>query len=422
MAYRVFFDKTGTLTKQGLDFLYATDLLDRPMDYSYDRKPTGYLKIAMATCHSLTVTSSNVIVGNQVDINMFQAVRGVFVEPNQDYQLRIQVDNGTTYTILKRFDFDHHRMVMSVIIQDEAGNIHAFVKGSGDSIKRYCDISTIPSQYDKYMNDGARKGTYQIALSMKTLSNDQAFDVSNLSRDDIEKDLTFIGVINFKNLLREETSDVIRELKEGGIVSAIITGDSVLTGICIARECGIIHSGAVVLLGKAFNENDCSIEWVNDNDEIIPDPTAMTLSDNTVLAVTGNVWDGLWKQSKTNAMSLAKFIRVYGRCTPINKADIVTAFVDQGHVCCMCGDGGNDCGALKTAHVGIALSDADASTVSPFTSLDKSITAVVDVIKEGRCALASAFAAYKYMILYGQIETLTQLINAYFSISLSEWW
>ena len=64
----------------------------------------------------------------------------------------------------------------------------------------------------------------------------------------------------------------------------------------------------------------------------------------------------------------------------------------------MCGDGGNDCGALKAAHVGIALSDAEASIVAPFTSLDKSITSVIEVVKEGRCALASAFAAYKYMV------------------------
>lgn len=61
------------------------------------------------------------------------------------------------------------------------------------------------------------------------------------------------------------------------------------------------------------------------------------------------------------------------------------------------GDGGNDCGALKSAHVGIALSDAEASVVAPFTSLDKSIASVTEVLKEGRCALSSALAAYKYM-------------------------
>ena len=87
----------------------------------------------------------------------------------------------------------------------------------------------------------------------------------------------------------------------------------------------------------------------------------------------------------------------------------------------MCGDGGNDCGALKAAHIGIALSDAEASIVAPFTSLDKSITSVTDVLKEGRCALASALASYKYMILYGQVSCINQVVNAYFHISFAEW-
>jgi magnesium-transporting ATPase (P-type) len=82
---------------------------------------------------------------------------------------------------------------------------------------------------------------------------------------------------------------------------------------------------------------------------------------------------------------------------------------------------GNDCGALKAAHVGIALSDAEASTVAPFTSLDKTISATLGVLREGRCSLASSLASYKFMIMYGQIATINQLINAYLATSFTEW-
>lgn len=66
----------------------------------------------------------------------------------------------------------------------------------------------------------------------------------------------------------------------------------------------------------------------------------------------------------------------------------------------MCGDGANDCGALKAAHAGIALSDSEASVASPFTSKDTSISCVPELIRQGRCALVTSFGIFKYMAIY----------------------
>ncbi len=49
---------------------------------------------------------------------------------------------------------------------------------------------------------------------------------------------------------------------------------------------------------------------------------------------------------------------VYARTKPNDKARIVTLYQNLGNVVLMCGDGANDCGALKQADVGLSLSQA----------------------------------------------------------------
>ena len=57
----------------------------------------------------------------------------------------------------------------------------------------------------------------------------------------------------------------------------------------------------------------------------------------------------------------------------------------------MCGDGANDCGALKQADVGLSLSEAEASIAAPFTSSVSNISCVIDLLREGRCAMTTSF-------------------------------
>ena len=141
----------------------------------------------------------------------------------------------------------------------------------------------------------------------------------------------------------------------------------------VALASGIIELDRAVVIGDSIRD-DGQIEWLN----YIDDSPAVP-SEDTSIALTGQVWDYLLDHDPKSALDYAKRTKVFGRCRPDDKVSIVSTFVEMGDITLMCGDGGNDCGALKAAHIGIALSDAEASVVAPFTSLDKSITSVTEV-------------------------------------------
>jgi cation-transporting ATPase 13A2 len=112
--------------------------------------------------------------------------------------------------------------------------------------------------------------------------------------------------------------------------------------------------------------------------------------------------------------------QVFARMSPDEKHELVEKLQSIDYCCGFCGDGANDCGALKAADVGISLSEAEASVAAPFTSRVFDITCVPEVIRyvlthistsitnvdcsEGRAALVTSFSCFKYMSLYSAIQ------------------
>lgn len=83
--------------------------------------------------------------------------------------------------------------------------------------------------------------------------------------------------------------------------------------------------------------------------------------------------------------------QIFARMSPDEKHELVEKLQSIDYCCGFCGDGANDCGALKAADVGISLSEAEASVAAPFTSRVFDITCVPEVIRYD-CFLGRMFS------------------------------
>ena len=79
-----------------------------------------------------------------------------------------------------------------------------------------------------------------------------------MSREDAEQDLIFAGFIAFECLVRKDSALVVCALNESGHKVIMVTGDSPLTALHIARTCGIADGQ---LPGLLLSKQDDKLEW-----------------------------------------------------------------------------------------------------------------------------------------------------------------
>ncbi|CAO3599019.1 unnamed protein product [Absidia cylindrospora] len=431
---RIFcFDKTGTLTREGLEFYGAVGKSDNGDTATSDRiedptlmEPT--FAMGIATCHAVTKMKDQFI-GNPVDIESFNAMKWELLpatDPNHLDSLRPLASDPNEITepvhVIRRFEFVHARASQSVAVHDPRTNhVHVFLKGSFERIKSLSTKASVPADYDQTAAMRAKEGCYVLAMSHRdlgVLGQDVTMDdIKTMSRDDLEKDCSFIGFVLFRNMLKHDTADAIAELKGGDTRVVMITGDTALTGVYIARQSGMISEHQRVILGDLVAGNMVwhdvdSGEYV-DVDQVLAEDPREDHEKQVELALTGRAFEWLCAQGLMRQYLL--HTRVFARMTPGDKVQCVQLHMEKG-VTAMCGDGGNDCGALRAAHVGLALSEAEASIVSPFSTGNRSIMQCVELLRQGRSALATSFANYKFLIFYGECMAFWELLMFYFTV------
>lgn len=447
------FDKTGTLTKEGLDFIgvCTPSNLKNILPFSglEQAKKAGVgdaIFEGCVSCHANSIMK-NQLVGNEVEVNMFKAT-GYQLMDRKDGPplLKGGKEGGRELTVLRRFEFDHVTRTMSVLVK--AGNeVFLYTKGAPESVSPLCKADSLPANHQEAANFLASDGCYVLGLSKKSITppedvpKDEAHLVqwaAQLARKDAEVagESTFNGLILFRNELKIDTAQALEGIKEGHVRCVMITGDNAYCGGYIARASGMLHHKARVLLAE-MKGDDVAWRQLGELSEetftttqvhelIAQEETryqasnpryAQPIKPELELAVTGPAIQHLLTTG-----FLEKYLfhmRIFARASPEEKVMVVELFMARGLVVGMTGDGGNDCGALRAAHVGVALSEADASVVSPFSAKSKSVMAIFDLLREGRAALATSFASWKFIISYGLLFSTTKLLSYLYGVLMA---
>ncbi|XP_033763720.1 LOW QUALITY PROTEIN: probable cation-transporting ATPase 13A3 [Pecten maximus] len=464
----VCFDKTGTITEDGLDMksvIPATDGKFSAEVSSISTLTRSPIMTAMTTCHSLTIIDDQ-LCGDPIDLIMFGATKWELEEPGQeetrfdqmaptivkpvaainniyndsfDSNFQLPVDE---IGVIRQFTFSSSLQRMSVITR-KLGDSHfeLYMKGAPEKVITLCKSDTVPVDFHDVLTQYTQRGLRVLGLAWRPLPGKLKFTkIQRIQREQVEKDLRFLGLMVMENRLKPSSASVIHQLKEANIRPVMVTGDNMLTALSVARECGMIdHKDNIILIQAypAHGMTEASLEYIYTDSKEPDDLDLITLSGGRIgnvdfsehfnevnskyhLATDGRSWAVIRQFFPDMIPKLAVKGTVFARMSPEQKAQLVEELQELEYYVGMCGDGANDCGALKTAHAGISLSEAEASVASPFTSKTPNIECVPTLIREGRAALTTSFGIFKYMCMYSLVMFTTITILYWKNANMSD--
>ena len=274
--------------------------------------------------------------------------------------------------------FDSNRKRMTTV-HDIDGKITAYTKGAVEEMLPLCSrILTEKGVREITQND--RQDITDLCLSMsKDALRVLGFAMRNPGHvpedddEDIEKDMTFIGVAGMIDPPRKEVAMSVRVCRQAGIRTIMITGDHKDTAVAIAKELDIYRSGDGVITGEEMDAMD-----TRQLDEAV------------------------------------KTVTVFARVSPADKLRIIKSLKRTGEVAAMTGDGVNDSPALKAADIGIAMGVTGtdvAKDAADMILLDDSFTTIAFAIKEGRRVYRNIQKVIQFL-LAGNIAEITTLFAA----------
>ena len=274
--------------------------------------------------------------------------------------------------------FDSERKRMTVVRQ-RADAPWAFMKGAPEVILARCSrIHT--SEGTAPLSDAVRARMLEavamlandalrvLALAARPLEHFPASD------EEIEQDLTLLGLVGLQDPPRAEAREAIAKSKRAGIRVVMITGDHPDTARAIARELGILEHGDEVIVGREL--------------------------------------DAMSDEALAHRVNKAA---VYARVTAEHKLRIVRAWKSQGAVVAMTGDGVNDAPALKEASIGIAMGRTGTEVTKEAADMivtDDNFASIVAAVEEGRGIYDNITKTLAYLLAGNAGELAVMLVAA----------
>jgi cation-transporting ATPase 13A1 len=373
------FDKTGTLTGEDLvvDGIAGLSLGQTGVKTAPDGAHTGLTKVTdvsthttlvLATAHALVKLDEGDIVGEPMEKATLQSLGWkVGAKDTLTASTTTAKSHAELVQIRRRFQFSsalkRQSSVATVLVNNNNGrkvkSTFVGVKGAPETIRKM--LVNVPANYEETFKHFTRNGGRVLGLAYKFLAEEGEWGqnrINDLKREQVESDLHFAGFLVLQCPLKSDAVEACRMLNESSHRVVMITGDNPLTAVHVAKQVEIVDRECYILDAPENDETGTALVWKSVDDKVnIPvDPTKpldKEILDSKDICVTGYALAKFtgqpgWKQ-------ILRYSWVYARVSPKQKEEILLGLKDCGYTTLMCGDGTNDVGALKQAHIGVAL-------------------------------------------------------------------